>query len=175
MGKSPTYWTVLETKSASSAEAIRHVSQQNFSYYHPKFREPARRKDGLGVRRIRSLFPNYLFVKVDPLGGWRRLCSTRGVARVFLNGDLPASVSSVYIDYLQDREDDLGYVVPDHVVDHAATPVFSVGDSVVARSTSTVAIFKGLGSRTNTRRIVYALFGRELELDVSVYDLAAVA
>jgi hypothetical protein len=170
-GKS--HWTVLETKSASSAEAVRHVSQQGFEYYHPKFREPARRKDGAGVRRIRALFPNYLFVLVDPRGEWRCLCSTRGVARVFLCSGEPAMISNVYIEYLRDREDELGYVVPDHVVDHAATPVFSVDDLVTVRSTSTIAVFKGLGSRSNTRRIVYALFGRELELDVSVYDLAA--
>jgi transcription antitermination factor NusG len=169
-----TYWTVLETKSASSAEAIRHVSQQSFTYYHPKFREPARSRDGLGVRRVRSLFPNYLFVQIDPRGGeWRRLCSTRGVARVFLNGSEPARVADDAIVYLQDREDDLGYVVPDRVVCCAVTPVFEIGDTVVARSTSTRAIYAGLGSKKNTRRIVYALFGRELILEASVYDLAA--
>jgi hypothetical protein len=63
----------------------------------------------------------------------------------------------------------------DHVVGHAATPVFSVGDRVVARSTSTLATYAGLGSRKNTRRIIYALFGRELALEVSVFDLAHVA
>jgi transcription antitermination factor NusG len=168
-----TYWTVLETKSASSAEAIRHVSQQKFQHYHPIYRNHLVSRTS--PHRMRPLFPNYLFVQVDQRGGWQRLCSTRGVHQVFMSGGLPSRVDDAHIAYFREREDERGCVELDHVVGHAATPVFSVGDRVVARSTSTLATYAGLGSRKNTRRIIYALFGRELALEVSVFDLAHVA
>jgi hypothetical protein len=165
-----TYWTVLETKSASSAEAIRHVSQQKFQHYHPIYRNHlVKRTDR---NRMRPLFPNYLFVLVDLRGGWQRLCSTRGVHQVLMSGGEPGRVDASFIAYLREREDERGCVELDHVVGHADTPVFNVGDTVLARSTSTRATYAGLGSKKNTRRIIYALFGRELVLEASIYDLA---
>lgn len=173
MGKSPLHWTVLETKQANSAEAIRHVAQQGFVHYHPIYRNRAVPRTS--PNRMRPLFPNYLFVQINPSSGWQRLCSTRGVHQLLMSSGMPAFIADSHIQYFRDREDDRGCVELDHVIGHADTPVFKPGDTVVARSTSTRATYAGLGSKKNTRRIIYALFGRELVLEASIFDLAHAA
>ena len=165
------YWAVAQTKSASSGEAIRRLSDQGFETYHPKFREPPVR----GVRAIKPLFPGYLFVHVSR-EHWKPVHYTRDVRNVFMSGEHPAKVRDIEIERLRSLENSQGYVEPDF----AKPGTFKRGQSVVA----TRGIFKdqygtyrGLAdTRSDHRvRVLFTLMGREMVYELSAFDLASVA
>lgn len=170
MRKRTKYWTVLETKQRTSADARRHVAAQGFPIYHPMFREASDR----GVRQPRPLLPNYLFVQVDIRdAAWCALRSTRGVSRVMTISGVPALVSDEYVEHMHSCEDELGYyVIPEH-----EAPRFAPGQLVRGKRglfEDQVGIYEGLGrTHRDARRIVFDILGRSAEFEVSVHDLEA--
>jgi transcriptional antiterminator RfaH len=165
------YWTVLETRQLSGTEAVRHVSQQGFTYYHPLYREPISWKRREAVRLRRSLFPGYLFVEINPrLPDWHRLHSTRGVSRVMMTGMLPARVSDEEIERLQSLEDEEGYVV----IPGEEPPVFNRDDIIIGTNglhQGQYGVYQGLGNARNARRVLFEILGRSVEFEVSVYSI----
>lgn len=107
MGTLKHFWTVVETSQVSSRDAVKSL-KDHYRTYSPLYRDI--RRDG--VRRVRVLFPNYLFVRVSR-ESWRALKSYRGVVRTF-DGRARQGVTEVpkvFIETLQNCEDELGYVV----------------------------------------------------------------
>ena len=159
-------WTIVETKRASALEAARHCKNQGFEYYHPLYREG---RVG-GVRKILPLFPNYLFVRVAPVG-WQRLCSTRGIAKVMTCGDNILHVRDSEVDHIRSREDEMGYVR----VDTEEPPAFSPDQKVVGIRglfEGQDGIYQGMSER-NRVRVMFRIFEREVVAEVSAWDLRA--
>jgi len=166
------FWTVLETKSATSGEAMQHAARQGFECYHPKYREAPVR----GVRKIVPLFPRYLFVLVRRSQNWRPLAYTRDIKRVILGAgtDTPAIVPHSEIERLRSLENEIGYVEPDFT----QPPSFVAEQAVVGERglfRDKHGIYKGLvGNRADRVRVLFEIIGRPVVHEMSAYDLAPV-
>jgi transcriptional antiterminator RfaH len=103
-------WFVVRTKSRTEEKAVRHLANQGFMTYLPRYLRRirhARRNDLV----LRPLFPGYLFVHLDPDGcRWRSINGTVGVQGILSNGDAPLAVPDQIIDEIRGREDETGTV-----------------------------------------------------------------
>lgn len=165
------WWTVLSTKSLSGAEASRRIIQQGFELYLPLYREPPRKR----VRRVAPLFPGYLFVRVGR-DNWKPLASTRDVRKIFMCGDLPASIADAEIEQLRSLENSHGFIEPDF----AQPPGFVAGESVQATSgffRDKFGKYVGLVDQSGARRVrvMFEMLGSQYVHEISAFDLARVA
>ncbi len=112
-------WYLIQCKPRQDERAEENLRNQSFTCYRPQ-RRMQHIKRGKQVEAVESLFPGYLFVRLDRLqDNWYSIRSTRGVARLVAFGTEPAVVPSELIEYLHTHECD--------------TPVacqFSCGDTV---------------------------------------------
>ena len=98
-------WGVVRTQVGQEGCARRHVIEQGFEAFLPKFLTYDVYR-GKRRAKVANLFPSYLFVHIDDQ--WWSLNGTRGVSRVILDGDRPAIVRAAEIQYLQERFDEYG-------------------------------------------------------------------
>lgn len=169
MGSNRRYWTVVKTKEASSATAVRHVASQDFPICHLMFRE----RRVLGVRRVRPLFPHYLLVSVSLRDDtWKRLHSTRGVANIFTSGGVPSQIPDHHVDHFRRLENSLGYI---ELEEHEA-PRFQPNQIVQSRSglfEDKFGVYQGLaGTRSDRVRVLFEILGRPTEFEVDAHSLA---
>jgi transcription antitermination factor NusG len=100
------YWTVARTHFSQEQRAAHHIERQGFLHYLPYFAALTRR----GAERRELLFPGFIFVSIDLARQWRTLCSTRGVAGLFMCGDVPTRMPKGEVEALQQREDARGLI-----------------------------------------------------------------
>jgi transcriptional antiterminator RfaH len=99
-------WVVANTQPHREFIVIEHLVRQGFTTYCPKVRKIVRhaRKS---IEVLRPLFPNYVFVGVDPVEQqWRPLLSTRGVRSIICCGDQPSYIGTDFVNALRAREMD---------------------------------------------------------------------
>jgi transcription antitermination factor NusG len=123
------------------------------------------------VRYLHPLFDNYLFVVPNNL--WSKIRSTRGVARVLMDGAAPARFPQSAIDAILARMNRRGYVelVPDEPEPARLTP----GQRVrIQDGLSTLCDGIYLGADRQRRVIVMvSLFGRKVRASVERKQIAA--
>lgn len=162
-----TYWLVAKTKQSSSRDAVKHVRNQGFEYFHPLFRKRAVR----GTRAVAALFPYYLLIKVNERKqDWRVLSSTKGISTIIGK----ARTEEVErIRSLTDNTED-GYY-HDPACDH---PRFTPGESVEGLRglfKDKFGTYVGLAGNSAARvRVLFSILGREAEFEVRADDLAHV-
>ena len=87
-------WYLAQYKPNAAQIAVRNLENQSFCTFLPLL-ETTKRKGKIFQRQIRPLFPGYVFVQLNPnQGPWRRVNSTRGIARLVCNGTKPSVVPS---------------------------------------------------------------------------------
>lgn len=103
-------WYVVHTQPQGESKALANLERQGFRTYWPRFakrRSHARRVDTVPA----SLFPRYLFVRLDPDNApWRAVRSTYGVAELVCQGDRPSPLPDGVIEALQARQGEDGLV-----------------------------------------------------------------
>jgi transcription antitermination factor NusG len=100
--------------------AAHFLGLANYEAYCPRIRE-MRSTHGRRYAATPSLFPNYLFVRVE-VGWWNaRWCC--GVAALIMNGSEPANVADAIVDEIRSRERGGLFVLPE-------PPSLRPGDSV---------------------------------------------
>jgi transcriptional antiterminator RfaH len=103
-------WFVVRTQPHAEEKAVRHLTNQGFSTYLPRYRRRVRHARRV-VDALRPLFPGYLFVRLDRSEmRWRSINGTIGVLYVLTDGDLPRCVPDRIVDEIRGREDDSGAV-----------------------------------------------------------------
>ena len=117
-------WYVVHTQPRYEDTAARHLGNQNFGVYCPKYmkrRSHARRVDWVAS----PLFPRYLFVQMDvEQAQWRAIHSTVGVSYLVCQGDAPVAIPDNLVAEIREREDESGRVVVGKLVS------FKNGDQV---------------------------------------------
>ncbi len=97
-------WVVVHTQPHRERIALDNLCRQEFRAYCPLVRKRvthARRAQDV----LRSLFPSYLFVQLDPdVQRWRPILSTIGVRTLVRCGERPATIPDEFIDSLKARE-----------------------------------------------------------------------
>ena len=91
-------------KPRQDLRAQEHLENQGYIVYRPLARVP-RVVRGRRVVRIESLFPRYLFIRLDEeLDDWSPIRSTRGVTGFVRFGAWPSVVPDALVDYLRENE-----------------------------------------------------------------------
>lgn len=108
------YWCVCRTHPRREQWARQNVEAQGHQAYLPLLRPDKRHE----IKRIRALFPSYLFVNIT--GPYSFLWSTFGIAwPIISTGYSLAKIPNEVIDELRDREGIDGMIaLPDHRFRH---------------------------------------------------------
>lgn len=98
-------WYLIMTKPREDAYAEQHLLNQDYDIYRPLAKR-SRRQRGRMVTIVESLFPRYIFIRLDPEhDNWSSVRYTRGVAGFVRFSAMPHPVPSHLIDYLKSNED----------------------------------------------------------------------
>lgn len=163
-------WYVVQTQPRAESKAERHLINQGFGTYLPRYRRRVRhaRRNELVLR---PLFPGYLFVKLDPqLQRWRSINGTVGVCRILSEGDAPRRVPDQILEQILAREDGEGAVRLD-------PPVFSAGQAVRI-STGPLADVTALFEETRDENrvvLLLSLLGRKVRVLAPAAEVTAAA
>ena len=97
-------WFALMSKPQKDAYAEEQLNNQGYTTYRPlAIRE--RRRSGKLIKITESLFPRYMFIKLDTVNdNWSPIQSTYGVSGMLRFGELPLSVPESLIDQLKLHE-----------------------------------------------------------------------
>ena len=99
-------WYLLTAKPHKDAIAEEQLNNQKYETYRPLARR-IRRRQGRMVEKIESLFPRYIFIRLDKdVDNWAPIRSTRGVAGFVRFGIEPAVVDDGLIILLKQRQDE---------------------------------------------------------------------
>jgi transcriptional antiterminator RfaH len=153
-------WYVVLTKSRSEEIARTHLVSKGIEVFYPKLFVPTSRSG----RYVISLFPNYLFVKIDPSSSdYYQVAWCSGVNRVVRFGGAPAAVDTGVIEFLRTQADPRGVIV--------AKSRLKAGDEVQI----TNGPFKGLAGiiqeppDTKSRvKVLMAILSRHVQVEVPV-------
>lgn len=88
-------WAVAVTRPNFERKASEHLAQQGFEFYLPKTLTEKTKREIL-------LFPRYIFIAIED--AWHKIFYTRGVSRVLLRGDKPATLPQVEINRIRSLE-----------------------------------------------------------------------
>jgi transcriptional antiterminator RfaH len=161
-------WFVVRTQPRAEEKAVRHLANQGFATYLPRYRRRVRH-----ARRneivLRPLFPGYLFVELDPARcRWRSINGTVGVHEILTNGDVPLAVPEAIIAEIKLREDETGAV-------KLAPPSFTRGQTVRLLEGPLADVSGLFEEMRDENRIVLlvSLLGRKVRMQVPAAAVAA--
>jgi len=163
-----TSWYVVRTQSRAEEKALRHLANQGFTAYLPRYSRRVRH-----ARRneivLRPLFPGYLFIQLDPEQcRWRSINGTVGVHEILTSGDTPLPVPERIIAEIKAREDETGAV-------KLALPSFARGQ-VVRMLEGPLADVNGLFEEMRDENrvvLLVSLLGRKVRMQVPATAVAA--
>jgi len=90
------HWFVIHTKPRDEHRVKPHLLNQEIEAFLPLF-ETHQYLNGKMVRRIKPLFPNYLFAKLDLERHYYKVKWTRGVSKILGTWDGPVPISEKVI------------------------------------------------------------------------------
>jgi transcriptional antiterminator RfaH len=164
-------WYVVHAQPNAETKAVRHLANQGFRPYLPRYRKSRRH-----ARRIEQvaapLFPRYLFVRLDLAAErWRAIRSTVGVADLVGHGETPTPVPDGIIEAIKAREDESGLVVLRPSAD------FRKGDRVAITEGALEGCVGLFEAMSDDERVIVLLelLGREVRVRVSPAALRASA
>ena len=95
-------WYVIQTKPNDEYRAETHLINQEIETFLPLL-ETHQYCNGKMLQRIKPLFPNYLFARLDLTLHYYKVKWTRGVNRILGTGDGPVSISEKVIQTIRGR------------------------------------------------------------------------
>lgn len=164
-------WYVVQTQFRGEAQAARELANQAFEVFLPRYQKKCRHARKVTLVAA-PLFPNYLFVRLNPQRQrWRSINGTRGVIRVIASQDGPIPVPDALIAILHRRLDPQGFVTM------SLRPNFVPGDAIRIRSGSfaeAIGLFDGFRDHDRIAVLLELLGGRvRVVLDEDLVEIAA--
>lgn len=160
-------WYVVNTQPGAEQKAARHLEQQGYRVYLPRWRK--RRSHARRVEWIAApLFPRYLFVGFDiGVTRWRAIHSTFGVSQLVSNCGLPAPVPEGIVEAIRARASENGLV--------EIKPTFRKGQSIIVGEgpfLDQIGLFESLSDDERVT-ILLNLLGRDVRVKVPMYSIRA--
>ncbi len=162
-------WYVVQTQPHAENRAAAHLARQGFETYLPRCL--MRRRHARRIEKVATpLFPRYLFVGIDiTTQRWRSVASTIGVARLILNGDVPAAVPAGVVDELKGREGDDGLITLQRPLRLVPGDGVRIIDGVFA---SCIGLFEGLSDRDRVA-VLLDMLGRKVRVVLDEMSVVA--
>lgn len=159
-------WYVVQTKPTAEDNVEIHLKKAKFETFLPKIKSMIRGRKMSS--RIKSLFPSYLFIKVDldDANIHRMIRYTRGVRRVLGDGAAPVSVPEEMINIIRER------VGKDGVIEQRIT--LKKGDEVRIRTgpfKDLIGILEKPVSASGRVRVLLAMLKHRIKCDISAADV----
>ncbi len=104
-------WYVVYTQPAREFLAERHLVDQGYTVYMPRFLKICRHARKVEEKLV-PLFPRYLFINMDLLTvPWHSVNGTRGVSHLLVSGEgMPCSMPDSIVENLKTQESQKGDV-----------------------------------------------------------------
>ena len=162
------FWCVVQTQTRLEEKAYRHLVNQDFATYLPRYLRRVRHARR-SVEALRPLFPGYLFVRLDAGAyRWRSINGTMGVQRILTDGESPKYLDEAIIRSIMDREDESGAI-------RMARPSFLHGQAVRVTDgpfAEVDALFEDMRDDDRAMLLI-SLLGRKVRVQVPIAAIAA--
>ena len=121
MGESPAqFWGAVQTQTHKESLAEAHLTRQGYTCWCPRLMRSV--KSGRRTtKRLKALFPGYIFVAIKPSQRWRPIDGTIGVLRLVKTGGAPAALPEGLVERLQANIDEAGGVLFDETFEQGDT------------------------------------------------------
>jgi len=162
-------WYVVQTKPQEEGLVKQRLEKANFEVFYPRIKA-AVRGAGKGAMRIKSLFPAYLFARLDlnDANILHMIKYTRGVRKI-LGGEQPVAIPPAVIEMIRTRVDD-GDVLMQQIV-------FQKGDRVRIKSgwmEDLVGILEKPVSSAGRVKVLLSIVGKCVRAELSSADIERV-
>ena len=162
-------WYVIQTKPGDEHRVEIHLINQEIETFLPLL-ETHQYYNGKMIQRIKALFPNYLFVRLDLKLHYYKVKWTRGVNKILGTGDGPVSISEKVIETIKERagSDNLVKLVEE----------WKEGDIVQVTSgplKELMGIFQKKVSDNGRVRILLSLIGADIPVQISQWRIKKAA
>lgn len=162
-------WFVAHTQPMKEYVAQRHLLEQGFEVYLPRFKK-LRRHARKVEEVLAPLFPRYLFLGMDiEVARWRSVNGTRGVSYLLMAENQPVEVPMKIIEGLKGKESPDGLVPLDSLI------TFIKGDKVHVLEgpfKDQRAIFETLDDEKRVQ-VLLTFLGRETRVSLPTYAVEA--
>jgi len=162
-------WFVVQTKPGNERRVETHLSNQEIDVFLPLY-EAFQYSNGKMVPRVKPLFPNYLFAKLDMDIHYYKVKWTRGVSKILGSGDEPIPVSGKVVEAIKHRTGENNLVVLEDQLEKGTLVQFTSGP------------FKGLMGVFDKRmsgqgrvRVLLSLIGTDVPIQTSRWMVKKVA
>jgi transcriptional antiterminator RfaH len=162
-------WYVIQTKPKDEYRVETHLLNQEIEIFLPLL-ETHQYCSGKMVQRIKPLFPNYLFVRLDLKLHYYKVKWTRGVSKILGTGDGPIPISGKVIQTIREK------VGKDNLV--KLEEEWKEGDIVQITSgpfKELMGIFQKKMSDNGRVRILLGLIGVDIPVQISQWHLRKAA
>ncbi len=162
-------WFVVQTKPGNEHRVETNLSNQEIEVFLPLF-ETAQYAQGRLVQRIKPLFPNYLFAKLDIETHYYKVKWTRGVSKILGVGSEPIPISEKVIRTIKERMGENNLVMLDDGLMQGAVVQFTSGPFK-----DLLGVFDKKMSDGKRVRVLLNLIGVDVPVQVSRYQIKKVA
>ena len=162
-------WYVVQTKSGDEHRVETHLLNQEIEIFLPLL-ETHQYCSGKMVQRIKPLFPNYLFARLDLKLHYYKVKWTRGVSKILGTGDGPIPISGEVVQRIREK------VGKDNLV--KLEEEWKEGDIVQITSgpfKELMGIFQKKMSDNGRVRILLSLIGVDIPVQISQWHLRKAA
>ena len=162
-------WYVIQTKPGNEHRVENNLSNQGMEIFLPLL-ESFEYSSGQMIRKIKPLFPNYLFARLDIDLHYYKVKWTRGVNKILGNGVEPVPISEKVIQTIKDRMGESNLVKLDEG--------WREGDPVRITSgpfKELIGIFQKKISDSGRVRILLNLIGVDVPVQISQWQIKKVA
>jgi len=162
-------WYVIQTKPSDEHRVKIHLINQEIETFLPLL-ETHQYNNGKIVQKIKPLFPNYLFARLDLKFHYYKVKWTRGVSKILGTGDGPVPISEKVIQSIRER------IGKDNLV--KLEEEWKEGDVVRIISgpfKELTGIFQKKMSDSGRVRILLSLIGVDTPVQISQWQIKKVA
>ncbi len=162
-------WYVIQTKPGNEHRVETNLSNQEIEVFLPLF-EDFQYAHGKLVQKIKPLFLNYLFAKLDIEAHYYKVKWTRGVNKILRVGSEPSPISEKVIRTVKDRMGENNLVRLGDGLVQGAVVQFTVGPFK-----DLMGVFDKKMSDGKRVKVLLNLIGVDVPVQVSRYQIKKVA
>jgi transcriptional antiterminator RfaH len=164
-----TQWYVIQTKPGNEHRVEINLFNQEIEIFLP-LAETYQYQSKQTVRRIKPLFPNYLFARLDLDLHYYKVKYTRGVNKILGSGVEPIPISEKVIQTIKERMGENNLVKFDDGLEEGNIVQFTSGPFK-----DLMGVFDKIMSDGKRVRVLLSLIGVDVPVQVSRYQIKKVA
>lgn len=165
----PRQWFVVHTKPGNEHRVETNLSNQEIEAFLPLF-ENFQYTQGKLVQKIKPLFPNYLFAKLDMDLHYYKVKWTRGLSKILGIGSEPIPISEKVIRTIKERTGENNLVRLDDELAQGVVVQFTSGPFK-----DLMGVFDKIMSDGKRVKVLLNLIGVDVPVQVSRYQIKKVA